>query len=205
MACRQDTQFKLAMLNLPKDVILSHIHFVENYTFQIDNDIHSMHWHSFQVTILVHITYRLKPIYNETNSQPRVTKKSHFYVSNDKEHDMFFIQHCLLLHWEWLVGQGVKPWEHWVLFNSCACQFKGAKCMFFVVRYFSLMGGCKMRWGFFGTCHEKGKWSLDNCSKFCVFLFELNFCILIIFYSPFPTTNSIMEILQESGMGQEMS
>jgi hypothetical protein len=68
VACWQDTQCKLAMLDLPKDVILSHIDFAENYTFQIDNEIQSMHWHSFQVTILVHIMYRLKPIYNETNS-----------------------------------------------------------------------------------------------------------------------------------------
>jgi hypothetical protein len=47
-------------------------------------------------------------------------KESHFYVDDKKEHDTFFVQHCLLLHWEWFVGQGVKPQEHWVFFDSCA-------------------------------------------------------------------------------------
>jgi hypothetical protein len=53
--------------------------------------------------------------------------------------------------------------------------------MFFVARYPDLTRGCKMRWRFFGISHGKGKWKLNNCSKFCVFLFELNFFILIIF------------------------
>jgi hypothetical protein len=47
-------------------------------------------------------------------------KESHFYVDDNKEHDTFFVQHCLLLHWEWSAGQGVKPQEHWVFFDSCA-------------------------------------------------------------------------------------
>jgi hypothetical protein len=49
------------MANLPFDCILSHIDFVEKYTFQIQTEIQSMHWHSFQVTTLVHITYRVVP------------------------------------------------------------------------------------------------------------------------------------------------
>jgi hypothetical protein len=36
----QDTQCRLAMLDLPKDVVLSHIKFAKNYyTFQIKNEI----------------------------------------------------------------------------------------------------------------------------------------------------------------------
>jgi hypothetical protein len=60
---------------------------------------------------MVHITYRLYPFYNETNGQTRVIKESHFYVSDDKEHDTFFMYLCLLLHWL-LVGQGARPHEH---------------------------------------------------------------------------------------------
>jgi hypothetical protein len=120
------------MSNLPKDVILSHIDFAKNYTFQIGNEIQSMHWHSFQVTILVHITYRLNitynPFYSETNSETKVIKQSHFYVSNDKEHDALFVQ-----HWEWLVRQGLKPRKHWVFFDNCASQFKGVSCIFLLL------------------------------------------------------------------------
>ena len=42
----QDHQCHLAMENLPGDAILSHIDFVENYSFQIQNEIQSMHWTS---------------------------------------------------------------------------------------------------------------------------------------------------------------
>ncbi len=84
------------------------------------------------------------------------------------------------------MGQGVKLQEHWVFFDSCVGQFKGTKCMLFVARYLGLIGGCNLKWGFFGTCHGKGKWKLNNCSKFCVFLFELKYCILIIFIAHFP-------------------
>lgn len=51
------------MLNLSKDVILSHIDFAKYYT----NEIQPMQWHSFQVVIPIHITYRLNPSYNENN------------------------------------------------------------------------------------------------------------------------------------------
>jgi hypothetical protein len=30
----------------------------ENYRFRVHNEVRSMHWHTMQVTILVHITYR---------------------------------------------------------------------------------------------------------------------------------------------------
>jgi hypothetical protein len=68
------------MLNLSKDVILSHIDFAKYYT----NEIQPMHWHSFQVMIPIHITYKLNPSYNENNGQTRMIKKSHFYVNDDK-------------------------------------------------------------------------------------------------------------------------
>jgi hypothetical protein len=55
------------MVTLPFDCILSHIVFVENQSFQIKNEIQIMHWHSFEVTILVHTTYKVDPMsgYNE--------------------------------------------------------------------------------------------------------------------------------------------
>jgi hypothetical protein len=46
----QDFQCRLDISNLPENVILSHIDFAKNYTFQIDNEIQSMHSHLFQVT-----------------------------------------------------------------------------------------------------------------------------------------------------------
>jgi hypothetical protein len=86
------------MANLPFDYILSHIDFAKNYTFQIQNEIQSMHWHSFQVTILVHITYKVNPTNGSNDEAQRLIKDNHFYIYDDKEHDTLFVQHCLLHH-----------------------------------------------------------------------------------------------------------
>ena len=53
----QDSQCKNAINEIPEDAILPHIDFTENYSFQIQYEIQSMHWFSHQVTILVHLTY----------------------------------------------------------------------------------------------------------------------------------------------------
>ena len=55
----QDHQFKTCMENLSPDAIVSVIDFAENYSFKWQNEVQSQHWFSFQVTILVHITFRI--------------------------------------------------------------------------------------------------------------------------------------------------
>lgn len=133
---------------------MSHIDFAENYTFQIQNEIQSMYFFSESVTILVHITlYRGLPT---TEGDGDIIKHSHYYISDDKDHDSLFVQHCLMLHWEWLLGSGFEPKEHWVYSDGCAAQFKGAKALYFVARYPGLTNGCLMRWNFFGSGHGKG-------------------------------------------------
>jgi hypothetical protein len=94
----QDHQCYLAMENLLDDAILSYIDFVENYTFQMQNEIQSMHWTTHQVTILVHLTYMLNPAYDLMKPHTKFLKESHFYIFDDCEHDTLFVQHFLLLH-----------------------------------------------------------------------------------------------------------
>ena len=57
----QDFQFKELFTSVPSDTLISCVDFSENYTLKIQNEIQSMHWHNEQITILVHITYRLNP------------------------------------------------------------------------------------------------------------------------------------------------
>lgn len=160
----QDKQAHLAMSTLPEDTILSHIDFAENYSFQQQNEIQSMHWTSHQVTILVHLTYRLNPSFDPTNPHSKYLKESHFYISDDREHDTLFVQHCMLLHWKHLIDGGFKPRQHWVFSDGCAAQFKGARAMYFAARYPSLTDGCKMMWNFFGSGHGKGNsFILETC------------------------------------------
>jgi hypothetical protein len=79
------------MVDLPEDAILSHIDFAENYSFEIQNEIQSMHWFSHQVTILLHLTNRLNPIPDLEVRGSKWIKESHFYISDDKEHDTLFV------------------------------------------------------------------------------------------------------------------
>jgi len=43
----------------------------------------------------------------------------HFYISNDKNHDNYFVQHYLLLHWEDIMKGGFGSLQHWILFDGC--------------------------------------------------------------------------------------
>ena len=125
----QSQQFKDCIQRFPRDVVVSVIDFAENYSFKEQNEIQSMHWYSSQVTILVHITYI-------RDKDDEVLKYIHFYISDDKDHDTLFVQHCLLLHCEWLAHQGFDFLKrHWVWSDGCAAQFKAARPFFFVSRY----------------------------------------------------------------------
>ncbi len=53
----QEIQFKQCLENQPSNIILSCVDFFENYTMKIQNEVHNMHWHNFQVNILMHISY----------------------------------------------------------------------------------------------------------------------------------------------------
>jgi hypothetical protein len=52
----QNQQFKQSLKYFPNDTMVFVIDFVENYSFEVQNEMQSIHWHSYQVTILVHIT-----------------------------------------------------------------------------------------------------------------------------------------------------
>jgi len=63
-----------------------------------------MHWHNFQVSILVHICYRKNTSYNSTEDELEVIKEVHYYVSNDPMHDTLLVQRAFILHWHHLIG-----------------------------------------------------------------------------------------------------
>jgi hypothetical protein len=65
--------------------------FFENYAMKVQNEIQDMHWFSFQITILVHITYRHNPNYELVTKNSKILKEVHYYVSNEKDHDTLFV------------------------------------------------------------------------------------------------------------------
>lgn len=68
------------------------------------NEVQTMHWYSNQVTIFVLITY--------VHVANVINKYYHFHISNDKSHDTLFVQHCFMLHYEWLKEIGVSLKQH---------------------------------------------------------------------------------------------
>jgi hypothetical protein len=54
-----------------------------------------MHWHSLQLSILVHICYRqnLEFLVDLDSSKEKLITKYPYYLSNDIEHDTLFVQH----------------------------------------------------------------------------------------------------------------
>ena len=122
----QDVNCRKSMVDMPRDVILSHVDFAENYTFQIQNEIQSMHWQNTQISIFVHVTYRYDSVVGS------VVRESHFYISDDRSHDTLFVQHCFILHWRWLAAHNITVQRHWVWSDGCAgtCVLWSYKCIY---------------------------------------------------------------------------
>ena len=138
----------------------------------IQNETQSMHWRSVQVSILVHITYRLNPNWSNVNDEPLLLKEVHYYVSDDKVHDSLYVQHCFLMHWEFMKAHGFLPKNHIVWSDGCSGQFKSARAWYFITRYPGLTitdgvlpEGCQMLWNYFASGHGKGE--VDGAGALC--------------------------------------
>jgi hypothetical protein len=136
------------------------IDFVKNYSLKQYNEIQSQHYFSWQVTILVHLTFHIDPQWDETNMSSMIVIDYHFYMNDDKADDNLFIQHYFKLHWDskalYYLFNVLFFWMA-VLCNSCA------KTLFcFVAHYPSLTRseelpmGCSMQWNHYGSGHGKG-------------------------------------------------
>jgi hypothetical protein len=131
----QERQFKKYLKDIPADVVLSCIDFSENYAMRVQNEIQDMHWFTFQMTVLVHITYRVNPDFVAGIEKTRILKEVHYYISNEKDHDTLFVQHAFQLHWNFLTENGCFPKQHQVWSDGCAAQFKSARSWYFISRY----------------------------------------------------------------------
>ncbi len=57
MARWEEKQFKNRITSFPANIVVSIVDFVENYSFQVQNEVQSMHWHTYRILILVHICF----------------------------------------------------------------------------------------------------------------------------------------------------
>jgi hypothetical protein len=76
------------MANQSSNYLISCIDFVENYSLMEQNEIQTQHWHNFQITILVHLTWRINLNFRVGNDgKTRVITEYHFYISYDRTHE----------------------------------------------------------------------------------------------------------------------
>jgi hypothetical protein len=73
---------------------------------KVQNKIQDMHWFSFQITVLIHITYHHNPHYDLVTKNSKTLKEVHYYVFDENDHDTLFVQHAFKLHWEFLKSKG---------------------------------------------------------------------------------------------------
>jgi len=157
----QALEFKHSREVFQPGTILSVVDFAENYTFAPQKEIQSEYYHSDQVTIFVHVLYRhaQASIDGTRDSTPQsrdVIKEYHFYVSDDREHDTLFVQHCFGLIYDSLKNNGVSFTEHWIWSDGCAGQIKSARS-FYWLSHLHKETGIRHTWSFFETGHGKGE------------------------------------------------
>jgi hypothetical protein len=76
----QEKEFKGFFKHIPKGTIVSCIDFFKNYAMKVQNEIQDMHWFSFQITILIHISYKHELDYDPTIDTSKSFKEVHYYV-----------------------------------------------------------------------------------------------------------------------------
>ena len=94
----------------PIGTILSVVNFAENYTLQPHNEIQSQYYHSDQVSIMVH----------STEENRVILKKYHFYISDDRCHELDFVQHSFQLFYKHLEDNNIQMEQHWIWSDGCA-------------------------------------------------------------------------------------
>jgi hypothetical protein len=76
----QEKEFKGFFKHIPKGTIVSCIDFFKNYAMKVQNEIQDMHWFFFQITILIHISYKHELDYDPIIDTSKSFKEVHYYV-----------------------------------------------------------------------------------------------------------------------------
>ena len=90
------------METFPIGTILLVVDFVEKYTLQLQNEIQSQYYHSDRVIIMVHIHGA-----DSTEENRVILKEYHFYISDDRCHELDFVQHNFQLFYKHLEDNNI--------------------------------------------------------------------------------------------------
>ena len=151
----QDEQFRTCKDTFPIGTILSMVNFAKNYTLQPHNEIQSQYYHSYQVNIMVYITYRHGED-SYTKEKRVILKEYHFYISDDRCHGLDFVQHSFQLFYKHLEDNNIQMEQHWIWSHDCAGQFKNSR----VFQWLCILHKrheVPHIWNYFEIGHGKGK------------------------------------------------
>jgi hypothetical protein len=80
----EDKHFKKCIKYFPANIVVSIVDFAENYSFEMQ----SMHWHTYQISILVHINFHHNPTLDPYDEDSKILTKYHFYISDFEENNL---------------------------------------------------------------------------------------------------------------------
>jgi predicted GH43/DUF377 family glycosyl hydrolase len=77
----------------------------------------SMHWHTYQISNFMHITFWHNPNVDLYEEDSHLLAKIIFMFFDDKRHHSQFVQHCYNLHWDHMH-------RRWVYATMACCVIK---------------------------------------------------------------------------------
>jgi hypothetical protein len=138
--------------HLPPDERLVYIDFAANHVHQCYFEIQAQEFAKFQSSILV-IMVGERP---DTQSKTRF--HTHFFCSDDREHDFFYITNALKKLMP-LLGTAVRRVHFFS--DGAPTQFKNKYLMNWISE-FDQSFGAQCIWNFFATSHGRGPWDAEG-------------------------------------------
>lgn len=138
----------------PIGTIISTDDFAENYSLQPQNETQFEYYNSIQTAIFVHITYKNAPDSAEDNQ--KIITEYHFYMSDNRSHCHYFVQHCFENYFEFLQEHDIAQDKHLTWSNNCTGQFKNS-CVFYLLCRMHVKIVVPHIWSFFEFGQGKGE------------------------------------------------
>ena len=126
---------------------------------------------------MVHITYR-HGLDSSTNKRI-IVKERNFYISDDRCHDLHYVQHCTQIFYDHLKDINIQMDQHYIWSDGCVGQFKND----YVFQWLSILHktyNVSHIWNYFKTQHGWGEHDeAGTCIKYPLWREDMEFMINI--------------------------
>jgi hypothetical protein len=136
-----------------KDRIV-HVDFAANLVQQCYWEVQAQEFAKFQSSILVFMVGRRTTPFGD------VTFDTHYYCSNDRKHDFFYLTKALD-HLIPILDPGNVERFHFFS-DGPSSQFRNRYLMNYISNFEKKFKGAACQWNFFATCHGRGMWDAEG-------------------------------------------